>query len=165
MKSSLPSRLSVANDVGDLPAHIAMPVQDVKDAAFRIGRTFPGSIQALAQRMSMPYSTMQKKLNPSDESHLLGVDEAVAIQVIAGRFDVLYAMAWSLNHVAVPLPADVSRDNVGMALASIGKEVGDVFRVAQELLTDGDVSPNDRRKITAEVSEVIAVLGAFLREL
>jgi hypothetical protein len=165
MKTSLPSRKALANESGELPEHIAMPMQDVRDAAFRIGRTFPGGLPALAQRMGLPYSTLQKKLSPNDESRLLAVDEAVAIQVVAQRYDVLYAMAWSLNHVAVPLPADVSRDGLGMALANIGKEVGDVFRVAQEVLADGDVSPNERRKITAEVSEVIAVLGAFLREL
>lgn len=142
----------------------ARGAQDVRDAAWRIGRAHPGGIPVLAQRMGTNADTLKKKLNPNCETHRLSVDEAVDLQVCAQRYDVLYAMAWSLDHVAVPVP-DVDAATVAARLAAVGSEVGDVFRVAQQVLADGHVSRNERRELAGQVSEAISALAALLRRL
>jgi hypothetical protein len=142
----------------------ARGAQDVRDAAWRIGRCHPGGIPALALRMSTNADTLKKKLNPNCETHRLSVDEAVDLQVCAGRYDVLYAMAWSLDHVVIPVP-DMDAAGVAANLAAVGAEVGDVFRVAQEVLRDGHVSLNERRELAGQISEAIAAMAALLRRL
>jgi Phage regulatory protein CII (CP76) len=143
----------------------APAVQDVNDAAYRIGHRFPGGVPALAQRMGVNPSTLNHKLNINNESHHLSVSEAVALQHAAGDCSILYAMAWQLEHVAVPVPGLPVRGEVAMKLVQLGREVGDVFAKAEQALSDGEVTPNERREIAQEVSEVIAVLGQLLKVL
>ena len=110
-------------------------------------------------------NTLNHKLNPNNESHRLSVGDAVRLQIAANRFDVLYAMASSLNHVCLPLPEVESRDDVAAQLMRIGAEIGDVFRVAGDAIRDDKITPNERRKVATEVAEVMAALGALLQVL
>lgn len=138
--------------------------QDVRDAAWRIGRAYPGGIPCLAQRLEVNAETLKKKLNPNCETHRLSVDEAVDVQLHAQRFDVLHAMAWSLDHVAIHVP-DAPAEQVAARLAVVGAEVGDVFRLAQQVLADGQVTPNERRELATQITEAISALSAVLKGL
>lgn len=138
--------------------------QDVRDAAYRIGRAYPGGIPALAQRLGVNADTLKKKLNPNCETHRLSVDEAVDVQLHAQLYDVLHAMAWSLDHVAIHVP-DASAEQVAARLAVVGAEVGDVFRLAQQVLADGQVTPNERRELATQITEAISALSAVLKGL
>lgn len=165
MPKSVPTALSGNNDDGEIYSKAAIPhLQDVNDAAANIGRRFKGGIPTLAQRMGVPYSTLQKKLNPNDESHNLSIADAVHVQLVAEQYDILHAMATALFHVSLPMP-DSSPAEVSMRLAKVGAEVGDVFRTAQAALEDGQISPRERREITLQVHEAIGALCSFLRVL
>lgn len=165
MPSSLSGgRKSRHKDV-QLDDEVGIPhMQDVDDAAHRIGQTFPGRIPALAQRMGVNPDTLTKKLNPNCETHNLSVGDSVHLQMVAGRYDVLHAMAQQLEHVCIHVP-DPDRGVVASRLAQVGAEVGDVFRVAGITLADGEVSATDRRKLTKEVVEAISALSALLKVL
>lgn len=168
MATSVPKGRGPANAGGGAAGAVAIPfmrdVQDVDDAAFRIAHQFPGGVPALAQRMGVPASTLNKKVNPNDESHRLSVRDSLHLQLVAGRYDVLYAMASSLDHVCLHMP-DETAGEVGMRLARVGAEVGDVFRSAQKALEDGRITPNERREISGQVAEAISALAAVLKVL
>ena len=163
MRTTVPAKRGAVSKDGDSEVQIGTPyLQDVDDAAARIGHTFPGRIPAIAQRMGVNASTLNKKLDPNCESHRLSVAEAVHLQFVTGRADVLYSMAATLSHVCLPMP-DHSTDQVALTLAQIGAEVGDLFREAQAALQDGKITANERKRISDEAASVMAALAAFLR--
>lgn len=147
MPQSVKPQAPSGNDDGEIYGKDSIPhLQDVDDAAFRITQRYPGRIPALAQRMGVPASTLQKKVSPSCETHNLSVADAVHLQLVANQFDVLHAMAGACAHIALPM-SDSTPHEVALRLAAIGAEVGDVFRVAQKALQDGVITPNERKEI------------------
>ena len=154
---------SAANgSMSDSAASITM--SDVNDAAYRIAHQFPGGVPALAQRMGMSRNTLAHKVSLTTDTHKLALGEAVHMQEVANRFDILYAMAESLNHVCLPAP-QMSEGEINTVLASVGAEVGDVFREVQRVLGEGRVTPNERRKVAAQVAEAVQALCAVMRVL
>lgn len=165
MPESVPMTRVNANKDGESGDAFAIPhVQDVDDAAFRIAHSFPGRVAALAQRMGVSASTLNKKVNPSCESHRLSLGDAVHLQLVAQRYDILYAMASSLDHVCLHMP-DADAGEVGVRLARVGAEVGDVFRVAAKALEDKRITPTERRELSDQVAEAISALAAVLKVL
>lgn len=163
MPSSVTTAGGTANaNVRDGDA-IGIPhMQDVDDAAYRIGHSYPGRVPALAVRMGVNADTLAKKLNPNCETHRLSVADSVHLQVAAGRNDILYAMASSLDHVCIYMP-DAAPDQVAMRLAKVGAEVGDVFRVAQQVMADGKIDAAERRELKAQIAEAVGALAAVLK--
>lgn len=136
---------SAANgSMGDSAASITM--SDVNDAAYRIAHQFPGGVPALAQRMGMSRNTLAHKVSLTTDTHKLALAEAVHMQEVANRFDILYAMAESLNHVCMPA-TQMSEGEINTVLG------------------DGRVTPNERRKVAAQVAEAVQALCAVMRVL
>ncbi|RZI81093.1 MAG: hypothetical protein EOP38_20500 [Rubrivivax sp.] len=163
MPKSVPTTRVDANAVGDFADDLAIPRSGgVKDAAYRIARGYPGGIRALAARMEMPYDTFQKKVSPSCETHHLQLEEAVDMQVYAGRCDILYAMAADLGHICLTMP-DESMGDLGMRLMSVGEKVGDVFEVARRVMSDGKLTAPERRELTDQIAETVIALMAVLK--
>lgn len=158
--------LAAAANNGDisLAATKAGLMGDVGDAAYRVAHQFPGGVPALAQRMGMSPNTLSHKVSLTNESHKLSLSEAVYMQHVANRFDILYAMAESLGHVCLAAP-EMGETEVTGILAKVGAEVGDVFREVQRVLADGRVTPNERRKVAAQVAEAITALCAVMKVL
>lgn len=158
-------QLPVAANNGDMVGIAAkLSMGDVGDAAYRVAHQFPGGVPALAQRMGMSPNTLSHKVSLTNESHKLSLSEAVYMQHVANRFDILYAMAESLGHVCLAAP-EMGETEVTGILATVGAEVGDVFREVQRVLADGRVTPNERRKVAAQVAEAITALCAVMKVL
>lgn len=158
-------QLPVAANNGDMAGNAAKSsMGDVGDAAYRVAHQFPGGVPALAQRMGMSPNTLSHKVSLTNDSHKLSLSEAVYMQHVANRFDILYAMAESLGHVCMPAP-EMGEAEVNAILATVGAEVGDVFREVQRVLADGRVTPNERRKVANQVAEAITALCAVMKVL
>ncbi len=128
---------------------------NVLDAAYRIGAEYPGGTKALAIRMGMSPAVLLGKLNPNTNTHHLRLDEAVTMQMLSGRADVLIAMADELGHVCIPKP-DVGDEDISHALAHTCAEFGDYLRKVDDCLKDGKITPNERKGLERELSEMIA---------
>lgn len=158
-------QLAQAANNGDMASIAAKSsMGDVGDAAYRVAHQFPGGVPALAQRMGMSPNTLSHKVSLTNESHKLSLSEAVYMQHVANRFDILYAMAESLGHVCLAAP-EMGETEVTGILATVGAEVGDVFREVQRVLADGRVTPNERRKVASQVAEAITALCAVMKVL
>lgn len=158
-------QLAQAANNGDMTSIAAKSsMGDVGDAAYRVAHQFPGGVPALAQRMGMSPNTLSHKVSLTNEFHKLSLAEAVHMQHVANRFDILYAMAESLGHVCMPEPIMGEAELNGI-LATVGAEVGDVFREVQRVLADGRVTPNERRKVANQVAEAISALCAVMKVL
>lgn len=163
MATSVPTGGPGRNNDGDFADDFAIPRSGgIKDAVWRIARSYPGGLRPFAARMEMAYDTFQKKASPNCDTHHFQPEELVDIQVFAGRCDALYAMATDLQHVCLPMP-DHSTDQVALTLARVGAEVGDLFREAQAALQDGTITPSERKRISHAAADVMAAMAAFLR--
>lgn len=163
MPKSVPTPRETAND--DLEALTVTPcLQDVFDATYRVAHDYPGGVPALAQRMGMSANTLNLKVSLTVDTHHTNLREAVHIQHITQRYDILYAMAAALDHVCFHVPSQ-SNGELGSRLAKVGAEVGDVFRKAESYMKDGKITPRERRELSREVHEAIAALSAFQRVL
>jgi len=128
---------------------------NVLDAAHRIAHEYPGGAEALAPRMGIGPAVFRSKLNPTTETHHLTLREAVRLQQLALRYDVLHAMADELGHVAIPLPA-VADGEVAHALARTCAEFGEYLGRIDQALRDGEVTPNELKRLEKELTEMIA---------
>lgn len=163
MPSSLPKARKIANDE-DASQFVTPCLQDVHDATYRVAHEFPGGIPALAQRMGMSPNTLNCKVSLTVETHHTNLREAIHMQHVAKRYDILYAMASALDHICLPVPAQ-DAGQIHKRLAKVGAEVGDVFRKVDEALQDDSVSPRERRELTKEIHEAIAALSSVLKVL
>jgi len=139
---------------------------NVLDAAHRIGLEYPGGMTALAARMGqvrdgvlrpMDPAILRSKLNPNSETNHLHVREAVLMQAVAGRADILHAMADALGYVAIPIP-DAGEDapDVAHAISRTCAEFGDYLRRVDEVFKDRKVTPNELKSLEKELTEMIA---------
>lgn len=128
---------------------------NVLDAAHRIAHEYPGGAKALAARMGINQVVFNSKLNPNVTTHHLMLAEAMTMQHMTGRNDILHAMAEDLNHVAIPLPV-ASDDDLAHSISTCCAEFGDYLRRVDEVIRDGKVTPNERKDLERELTEMIA---------
>jgi hypothetical protein len=128
---------------------------NVLDAAHRIGLEYPGGITGLAPRMNIDPAVLRSKLNPNCDTHHLTLKQAVLMQVLTGRTDILYAMAEELGFAVIPLPM-VSCETIPQAMAKTCGEFGDFMRGADSAVEDGKVTPNEVKKLEKELTEMVA---------
>ena len=129
---------------------------NVLDAAHQIAHEYPGGAPALAVRMGFKSpKVFEGKVNPNDPTHILGLLEALRMQELSERYDILYAMADQLGHVAIRLP-DVDNGDVSRLLADFCGEFGDYMREIDKSMSDKRVTPNEAKRLQKELIEMIA---------
>lgn len=128
----------------------------VEDAANRLGHEYPGGAMALAARMGMSGNVLNQKLNPNREHHKLTLTEALRMQQLAGRADILHAMAATLGYMALPLPEVAEPQEIAHGVARLCAEFGDYLRAVDETWADRRISPNEQRRLERELGDMIA---------
>ena len=132
---------------------------NVLAAAHRIGLEFPGGMTGLAPLIGVRRpGVLRDKLNPNNQGNHLTLHEAMLMQSVTGRYDILYAMADELNHMAIPLP-QVGDDNVAHAISTTCAEFGDYLRRVDDAMQDGKITPNEIKALERELAEMIAAAG------
>ena len=138
---------------------------NVIDAAHRICSEFPGGAEALAHRLKMRPAVLRAKCNPHSESngagYHLGIVEAIRLQAMAGRLDILHAFCDECGHVAIPHP-DAGADDLPHALARTCAEFGDYLREVDRAMQDGRVSPNELRRLEGELTDLVGAGSRLL---
>ena len=145
--------------------------RDVHDAAYHLAYATPGGVQALAARMGTNPNTLKHKLNPNNDTHHLTLREAMAMQVLSGRADILHAMAEELDHTCIPaVPGDPDADP-SVALVELTTAMADFMRAVSEPMRFGDaarggaVSRNEMRRAEHMAQAAIDAVGQSLMAL
>lgn len=121
---------------------------DVEDAAYHIAYGFPGGPQALAKRIGMSASTLEKKVNPNNSTHHLTVREALTIQHFTGNVAILHTMAHALGYGVSRAIPDQSEGDPVMAFAEQQRAQGEFsMQVGRVMSQDGPPSRSDVRRI------------------
>ncbi len=140
---------------------------NVLDALFHTAHDFEGGVPALAQRMGMSASVLNKKVKQGIESHKPLLTEAVAIQSIARDYRVLHAMAFTLNHAAVEMPEIPDLSDMGIMDAYMEAAEADAIVVAEfrKAYADGQIDDKEFERIKAAQYEAIGKRLAWLAEI
>lgn len=133
---------------------------NILDAAHRIGHEYPGGMDSLAPRIDCNPRVLNAKLNPNCKSHHLTLLEALRLQQLTNRADILFAEADVLGYVCLPRP-EVSDANITTALTRACSEFGDYMREADKALSDDKITPNEVKRLEKELAELMTAAAAL----
>jgi len=124
-------------------------------------------VPALAQRLDTSQNVLNKKVDPSVDTHKPLLIEAVKIQQITHDYRVLKSMALTLNHVAVPVPDDISLGDMGLLEAYLHTvEANGILSVNfRKAWADGNVDQQEFNQLKEDTYAVIGKQLAFLSEI
>lgn len=137
---------------------------NIKDAIHQLTSSYPGGAEALAIRMNEDPVQFRSKANPNIERAYFRPEQLVEMQVKAGRFDILYAMADECDHVCFPKPS-VPEGCVMEAITSLSKEFSDVLQVATQAIADGKFTQNERKAVQLELTQLMTSAGQLIPAL
>lgn len=140
---------------------------DVLDALYHTGHDFEGGVPALAQRLGMSASTLNKKLDPSYDTHKPLLIEAVRIQTLTRDFRTLHAMAFELSHATILLPDIPDSSDMGLldSYMQATEEIAKVSQAFRKAYADGNISHDEFTEIKGAMFGAIGKLLAFLAEI
>jgi len=127
---------------------------NIQDAAHMLGHEYPGGAGALADRMGIVRAVFNSKLNPNTPTHHLTLVEALRMQQLAQRYDILFSMADTLGFVCIPSTAEQT-DHIERDITALCKEFGEYVAKVTEAIEDGDVTGNELKDTERELSEMI----------
>lgn len=133
---------------------------NVLDSAHAIAHECEGGLEALAVRMGVGSKVFNSKVNPNDAGHVLGLLEALRMQQLTGRADILFSMADALGYVCIKRP-DIASGDVSHAITTTCAEFGDFLRQVDATMRDKRVTHNEMKKVQKELAEMIAAANAL----
>ncbi|NVD96644.1 phage regulatory CII family protein [Massilia sp. BJB1822] len=139
------------------------------DALYTVARGYPGGIEALALAMDISVNVLRNKLAPTIASHYPSLEEVSAIVELCHQAGVDDAMrplhALLTRHgmaaFVVPLPEQVSQDDLSQTVCKVMSQVGAVAEAVSSALLDGKVSVAEADLIEKEFHGALAALGEW----
>jgi hypothetical protein len=135
------------------------------DAAFAVAHDYDGGAKALGERMGL--RDLSDRVNPALAHRLLGLGQAVRMQLLAKDYRVLYAMALELRHYPpVPMPDDA--DGCQPCLQKMGevcREVGALMEEVSRDLSDDKVTDNELAAATRQAGKLVAAVQGLMGQL
>ena len=104
------------------------------DALYKVARSYPGGIDALAQAMGISVNVLRNKLAPTIASHYPSFEEVSAVVDLCHRAGVaeahlpLHALLTRHGMAAfvVPLPEHIGDDDLSQTVCKVMSQVGSV---------------------------------------
>lgn len=128
---------------------------NVFDAAYNIGHDYPGGAEALAARMGIVPAVLRAKLNPNTNTNHVTLADAMKLQHLTNRTDIVEAMADDLGGVFMPMPT-ISDEDVTHAIRKAVGEFGNYMQLVDSALDDDCVTKNEARNLAASMIQMIA---------
>jgi len=139
------------------------------DALYKIARSYPGGIEALAHCMGISSNVLRNKLAPTIASHYPSFEEVSAIVEhcrTAGVADAtlpLHALLTRHGMAAfvVPVPEQVGSDDLSQTVCRVMAQVGAVAEAVSTALLDGKVTEAEADLIEREFHGALSALGEW----
>lgn len=140
---------------------------NVLDAAYRLGREFPGGVPALAQRLGMSANTLAGELNPNHPNGKLGAARLVGLMVISRDFRPLHVIAQECEHLVLPIPCTTAAadDATLKSVARLTQDFGELLTELSASMADGRISDNELGRIEADWQQLLSNGSALLARL
>jgi hypothetical protein len=139
------------------------------DALYKVARSYPGGIEALAQSLGMSANVLRNKLAPTIGSHYPSFEEVSAIVLLCQQAKVADALlplhALLVRHgmaaFVVPQPEQVGGDDLSQTVCRVMGQVGAVATAVSAALMDGVVSDAEADLIEREFQGALSALGEW----
>jgi hypothetical protein len=143
------------------------------DALYKVARSYPGGIDALAQAMGISVNVLRNKLAPTIASHYPSFEEVSAVVDLchqAGVADAhlpLHALLVRHGMAAfvVPMPESIGSDDLSQTVCKVMSQVGAVAEAVSSALMDGKVTPAEADLIEREFQGALSALGEWRARL
>lgn len=121
------------------------------DALYKVARSFPGGLEALAAEMAISVNVLRNKLAPAIDTHYPSFEEVSQIISHCHRAGVkdallpLHAMLGRHGMAAflVPEPESISEDDLSQTVCRVMSQVGNVAEAVSVALMDGVISTTE----------------------
>jgi len=141
------------------------------DALYKVARSYPGGIEALAQAMGISVNVLRNKLAPTIASHYPSFEEVSAVVDLchqAGVADAhlpLHALLVRHGMAAfvVPTPDSIGGDDLSQTVCKVMSQVGAVAEASA--LMDGKVTAAEADLIEREFQGALSALGEWRARL
>lgn len=110
----------------------------------------------MALRLGVSANTLQHKLNPANDRHILGLKEALLLQLLTGNASVLHAMAKALGYTCTRATPSQAEGDPFEAFRCFQQEVGEFTAAAADALRGDSTSRNAQRRAEYQAQELIA---------
>ena len=137
---------------------------NIDDAIHLLTSNHPGGAEALALRMGQDPVQFRSKANPQIDRAYFRPRELVQMQQLAGRYDILFAMADELGHVVFP-KLEFADGDVVAVIQKLTQEFSDVLKETTVAMADGRLSDNERKRLQHELTELMSVAGTVIPTL
>ena len=143
------------------------------DALYKVARSYPGGIEALAQAMGISVNALRNKLAPTIASHYPSFEEVSAVVDLchqAGVADAhlpLHALLVRHGMAAfvVPTPGNIGDDDLSQTVCKVMSQVGAVAEAVSTALLDGKVTEAEADLIEREFQGALSALGEWRARL
>lgn len=143
------------------------------DALYKVARSYPGGIDALAQEMGISVNVLRNKLAPTIASHYPSFEEVSAVVDLCHRAGVadahlpLHALLTRHGMAAfvVPLPENIGDDDLSQTVCRVMSQVGSVAEAVSTALMDGKVTAAEADLIEREFQGALSALGEWRARL
>jgi hypothetical protein len=143
------------------------------DALYKVARSYPGGIEALALAMGISVNVLRNKLAPTIASHYPSFEEVSAVVDLchqAGVADAhlpLHALLVRHGMAAfvVPTPDSINGDDLSQTVCKVMSQVGAVAEAVSSALMDGKVTAAEADLIEREFQGALSALGEWRARL
>ena len=143
------------------------------DALYKVARSYPGGIDALAQAMGISVNVLRNKLAPTIASHYPSFEEVSAVVDLCHRAGVaeahlsLHALLTRHGMAAfvVPLPENIGDDDLSQTVCKVMSQVGSVAEAFSTALMDGKVTAAEADLTEREFQGALSALGEWRARL
>jgi hypothetical protein len=143
------------------------------DALYKVARSYPGGIDALAQCMGISVNVLRNKLAPTIASHYPSFEEVSAIVDLCHKAGVadahlpLHALLVRHGMAAfvVPQPDQIGDDDLSQTVCKVMSQVGAVAEAVSTALLDGKVTAAEADLIEREFQGALSALGEWRARL
>lgn len=139
---------------------------NVLDAAYNVVHDYPGGADSLGPRVGKSGVTLAHEVNRTGTAKL-GLATAVSVTVLSQDFRILEAYAAECGRFTLPLP-EVLQQGDDSVLARLGDMLREQSHVVNEVTlasADGVYTPNEIKRCTREVGELIATATRLMTAL
>lgn len=133
-----------------------MPSMTFEQAALCTAADYPGGAKALGDATGMNGSVLAHKVCLTDEANQLTVPQARKIMLATGDYRMLHGLAADLDHVCLQVSGLGDSACMVTSIGETAREFGEFLTSVTTAVSDGEVTPNELRRIDADLTELIA---------
>jgi len=136
----------------------------VLEAAYRTVHESAGGATGVAEGIGIGKQVLVNKVNPNNNSHHLGLEEAVKLMEYTGDIQILHALAQEFSGIFVPLPrsSSIADNTVITDISEMSVKFGRLVQEVVEDAKDNEITGTELNRIEGEAMRLRTTLETLL---